>query len=194
MMEQQTQWKENVILIDADYADRLVFDISVQLERMLERPMPKVEISRWCDYLSLDGGLRPGNNSIQVLFVYSKQKATLQNFIPSSLATEVDAHSFRDNLGEFSCASFPVEEELVSIDKLYIQSVETLLTSSQIKRLLLVADIDAYGNGLKEVLPKKTDKDITLFVCNPQTGFHCSQEVITYSLMAALGIKGEELS
>ena len=42
MMEQQTQWKENVILIDADYADRLVFDISVQLERMLERPMPKV--------------------------------------------------------------------------------------------------------------------------------------------------------
>ncbi len=190
-MEENHEWQENVLLIDADYVDRLVFDMSVQLERMLGRRIPKLDITRWVDYLALDGGLRPGENKTQVLFVYSKKKAFLKNAVPSSLATELDGNCFHDNLGDFFCASFPVEDEIVSKERLYVQSVEALLASSKVRNLMLVPDMDAYGHLLKGALSKS--RNVLLFVPEPVSGFLCPQEILTYSLFAALGVKGEEL-
>lgn len=192
--ELQSDWAETVVLVDADYADRLVFDFSVQMERILERQMPKVQLPDWLDYMSLDGGLRPGENQIQVLLVYSKEKNRLKNILPSRLETELNGRAFKDNLGEFKLASFPVEKQVVLRGKLMCQSVAALLASEKVERLLLVADLDEYQTELKEVLSDLHKKEVTLFVLNPVSGFHCGQEIITYSLMAALGVKGEELS
>lgn len=191
-MEENTEWEENVLLIDADYIDQLVFNVSVQLERMLGRRMPQLDIARWVDYLVLDGGLRPGENKTQVLFVYSKKKAFLKNLVPSSLAGELDGYSFRDNLGEFSFASFPVEEEVVSKERLYVQSVETLLASSRVHNLMLVPDVEACGQDLKTAIGRS--RNVLLFAPEPVPSFLCAQEILTYSLFAALGVKGEELS
>lgn len=191
-MEDNHEWQENVLLIDADYVDRLVFNLSVQLERMLGRRIPKLDIARWIDYLVLDGGLRPGENKTQVLFIYSKEKALLKNAVPSSLPADLDGKSFHDNLGDFFCASFPVEEEIVSRERLYMQSVETLLAASKVSNLMLVPDMESYGHLLKTALSKQ--RKALLFVNEPVAGFLCPQEILTYSLFAALGVKGEELS
>ena len=128
----------------------------------------------------------------QVLFVYSKEKALLKNAVPSSLPADLDGKCFHDNLGDFFCASFPVEEEIVSMERLYLQSVETLLASSKVSNLMLVPDVEAYGHLLKGALSKS--RKALLFVTEPVTGFLCPQEILTYSLFAALGVKGEELS
>jgi hypothetical protein len=190
---ENTNWEENVILIDADYADQMVFELSVQLERMLERRMQKINIAKWVDYVALDGGLRPGNNRIQVLLIYSGEKTILQNFEPSDLKDMLNGHAFTDHLGEFCFASFPVEQEIVTRGKLYTQSAEMLLSSEKVKRLILVPDMNEYGIDLKRVLSDIGKTETTLLTVNPLAGMHCGQEVLTYSLMAALGVKGSEL-
>lgn len=190
---ENTNWEENVILIDADYADHLAFELSVQLERMLERRMQKIDLAQWVDYVALDGGLRPGNNRVQVLLIYSERKSILRNFEPSDLKDKLNGHAFKDHLGEFCFASFPVEHEIVTRGKLYAQSVKMLLTSEKVKRLILVPDLDEYGTELKYILSDVGKTETTLLTVNPLAGIRCEQEVLTYSLMAALGVKGSEL-
>jgi hypothetical protein len=191
--KKHTDWPENVILIDADYADRTVFELSVQMERMLERRMPKVDLAKWVDFVALDGGLRPGENQTQVLMVYSGDKGELKNFEPHDLKSDLDGRAFSDHLGEFVFASFPVESQVVTRGKLYLQSVEALLAAKEVKRLILIPDVDEYGMDLKAVLRETQQKEVVLLTVNPLTGVHCEQEILTYSLMAALGVKGSEL-
>ena len=57
--QNREKWKENVILVDADYVDKVLFNLTVNFERMLERHIPKAELALWADCVALDGGLRP---------------------------------------------------------------------------------------------------------------------------------------
>ena len=43
---ESTHWEENIILADATWMDDFVFDVTVNFERMLERPLPKASIDR----------------------------------------------------------------------------------------------------------------------------------------------------
>ena len=56
---QETRWSENVILVDADYVDKVTFNLIVNFERMLGRRIPQADLARWIDCVALDGGLRP---------------------------------------------------------------------------------------------------------------------------------------
>jgi hypothetical protein len=188
-----SQWKENVLLIDADYLDGQVFQLSVQLERMLERRLPQLDLARWLDYACLDGGLRPGNNEVQAVMVYSKEKGVMNNVRPGDLSRDIDAKAFKDNLGEFLLAACPVEDEVVTRETLMVQSAEMLLTSESVKRLIIVADMALCGDALRKVLRDARQKDITLLTMQTESGFHCNQEMLSYSLLAALGVRGEEL-
>ena len=60
-MNGNNEWSETVILVDADYADRVAFDLIVNFERMLERRIPAADLPRWLDCLALDGGVRPAD-------------------------------------------------------------------------------------------------------------------------------------
>ena len=189
----EVEWAENVILADADYLDSLVFDVSVQLERMLERRLPKLDLARWADYVALDGGLRPGDNAVQLLRIHSKKKGILKNILPANLATEIDGQAFRDNLGEFSLSAFPVEDAMVTPGQLFTQSVEALLTSERVKRLMLVGDMAAYGDDVAHVLREADGKQVTVFGLHTQSGLRCPQESLSYSLLAALGVSSDEV-
>ncbi len=185
-------WEDNVILVDADWLDKFVFNISVNFERVLERPIPKADLARWVDYVSLDGGLRPGDNSIQVVLI--SEKGILDNCVPQSLAEELDGQAVKDNIGEFLFSYVPVERKFVTRKDLYVQSLEALLSESRIQRLMLIPDIDEYGMSVREVLARNTyaEKNVTVFAQEPLTGFRCSQEILTYSILATLGISSDE--
>ena len=60
----------NVILADADYIDKVAFDLSVNFERMLGRRIPPADMARWIDCIALDGGIREGDNEVQVILVH----------------------------------------------------------------------------------------------------------------------------
>ena len=174
---EKTEWSTTVILVDADYVDRVAFDLIVNFERMLERPIPKADLSHWLVCVALDGGLKEGDNDVQVVFVHGKGKRGMDNFMPSDFASEIDGKAFRDaRLGEFKLSAVQ-EEELADAGNLFLQSLAVLTDEKNVGRPIVVPD---------------GEKDITLLAMEPQPGRGFRQEILGYSLMSAMGIRGEE--
>lgn len=187
-----SNWKENVILVDADHLDATTFNLTIYFERAINRRIPKADLCHWLDCVALDGGIRQGDNPIQVVFIYSKTKSQLDCFNPSEFASQLNAQAFKDELGEFELASFPVEE-VVSKADFFEQSLEAILTSEQVKRVMVVADLDEYGAQVKMQAQKAEAKEVTIFSMSPTEERGFKQENLGYSLISALGIKSEEL-
>ena len=191
-MEQQ-QWSENVILVDADYVDKVAFNLIVNFERMLGRRVPQADIARWIDCIALDGGLREGDNKVQVVFVYDKAKDKLENFVPARLDDELNGKAFNDNIGEFLFCSLPVEE-MTDNEHLFCDALMHICSHKQVKRVMVVPNAEPYYDGVRRALKDvDDDKRITVFAMQPMTGGNFRQEILGYSLMAALGIHSEEL-
>ena len=78
MNENRDKWCENVILVDADYVDKVAFDLIVNFERMLGRRIPQGDMAHWLECVALDGGLRPQTSdtthqtSIQVVLLHKQ--------------------------------------------------------------------------------------------------------------------------
>ena len=189
---QETKWAPTVVLVDADYLDTLALDLIENFGRMLNRRIPSADLCYWLDCVLLDGGLRPGKNEVQVHFLHSKEKDTLQYFQPSRFADDINGLSFDDNLGHISLFAFPVEE-VVNADEFFLQSLTMLADVKEVERLMVVGDMRAYGQAVKDICSQTDGKQITLFPMEPQTGQGFSQEILGYSLMSALGISSDEL-
>lgn len=189
---QETKWAPAVILIDADYLDNVALDLTVNFERMLNRCVAKADLCHWLDCVALDGGLRPGKNEVQVHFLHSKEKKALNYFQPSQFAEDLNGLSFEDKLGHFSLFAFPVED-VVSIEEFFLQSLTMLADAKEIRQLMIVGDMNAYGQTIKDICSQTDGKDITLLTMEPQTGSGFEQQILGYSLMSALGISGDEL-
>lgn len=184
---------ENVILIDAEYADNVAFDLSVNFERMLERRIPKADLAHWLDCIALDGGIEPGINDLLVIFIHEKKNKSLDNFSPSNFESELNGKAFKDNLGEFSIESYPVAEDVTNKEEFFLEALKVIADNEKVKRIMLVPDIATYGSKVKDAIRSNKDKDITLFAMEPQQGRGFNQQILGYSLMSALGIRGEEI-
>lgn len=197
MYEQQDKilWPENVVIADAGYIDRVAFDLTVNFERMLGRRIPKADMARWADCVALDGGLREGDNEIQVVLLHDKQKAAFDNFLPASFKDDLSSTAFKDQLGEFTFTSLPYED-VVSADDQLLDIIETVSHKETVRRLMIIPDADRADlwNAIAHVLRDVSeDKRTTLFAMQPMPGGNFRQEILGYSLMQALGIRGEEL-
>ena len=64
-----------------------------------------------------------------------------------------------------------------------------------VKRVMLVPNAEKYYDSVRMALKSvDDDKRITVFAMQPMQGGNFRQEILGYSLMAALGINGEELN
>ena len=194
-----TKWSEIVILADAEYIDKVAFDLTVNFERMLGRRIPQADMAQWLECVALDGGLRPQPSdtnpqpSIQVVLIHDKGQLQLDNFRPGKF-TDLDGKAFSGQLGEFLISCVQVEE-MVTKDDLYIDSLQIIANAAEVKRLMVVADSDRIYNKVREALHQADpDKHITVFTMQPMTSGNFRQEILGYSLMAALGIKSAELT
>lgn len=190
---EQTKWNETVIVVQADYADRLAFDLTVNFERMLGRRIPKADLAQWLVCLALDGGLTPGGHTVNVILIHGKEHARLENFSPAVYEQEIDGQAFTDpHLGEFLLNALPVEK-LVDGSDYFGQVAETLLNAAEVKRIVLVPDVEDIP-ALRPLLSRTEGKEVTLLSMEPMTLRGARHEIVGYSLMNALGIKGEELA
>lgn len=187
-----SEWKETIVLIDADHLDCVCFNLIVNFERMLGRRIPQADLCHWLDCIALDGGLRPGDNEVQVIFLHSKDKEKMANMNPSIFNKDLNGQAFKDHLAEFTLASFPVEE-VVTMADFYMQSLDALIEAKDVKRILLVAALEEYGDRVRQTAIKAEGKDIVVFTMQPTQERGYQQELLGYSLMSALGIRGEEL-
>ena len=186
----------NYILIDTAYIDRVTFDLIVNFERMIGRRIPPADLPQWLDCVALDGGLRPGDNKITVLFVHPKEDAALRYFIPSHFGDELDGKAFNDKIGEFEMKCLPVEEVTTTADMM-TQCLKTLVETGDADNVMLVGDMETYGEELKKTAAECSEKvkgDLTVFAMEPMNVRHCESEILGYSIMAALGIGAEEIN
>lgn len=204
---QNNSFARNIILVDAQHLDHVAFDLIVNFERMLGRRIPQADLAHWLDCIALDGGLTPGENDVQVIFIHEQEKSSLTHFTPSHFDNDLNGKAFKDHLGEFTLASLPIEP-IVSRDDLLVQSFESLLLDAQVERIMLIADLDGFtdeslhlAQRIKqlcatpptpeqgEALPQKS---ITLFGMQPLAGRGFQSEILGYSLTSAMGVSGGE--
>lgn len=188
------QWSENVIIADADFVDKVAFDLTVNFERMLMRRVPKADLARWIDCIALDGGIREGENEVHVVLIHNKENTELENFTPAHYKEELDGKAFKDHLGEFSINTYPVEE-LVSKADFIAEAAQIACSQKEVKRVMVVPDDEETYAKVRHALKRIDDegKRITLFAMQPMEGGNFRQEILGYSLMSALGINGEEI-
>lgn len=193
MDNQQIKWSENVILVDGDFIDKVAFDLIVNFERIIGRRIPQADIARWIDCIAMDGGLRPGSHQTQVVLVHNKQNAQMENFTPGNYDKDLNGKAFKDNLGEFTISSFPVEK-IVKKEDFLADILQTVTDREEVKRVMVVTNEECY-QLMAQVLHYVDDdsKRITLFAMQPMPGGNFRQEILGYSLMSALGIKSEEI-
>ena len=214
------RWTDTVILVDADYVDKVAFDLTVNFERMIGRRIPQADMARWLECVALDGGLRPQEHNahdtqtiesphdthptpdthnahsahptpqIQVVLLYSHDE--MQNFRPGRMA-DLDGKAFQSELGEFLISCVRVEE-MVSMDQLLIDSLQVLGSAAEVNRLVVVPNAEEIYNKVRETLRHADqEKRVTLLAMQPMEGGPFRQEILGYSLMAALGISADEI-
>ena len=193
----ETKWESNVILVDADYVDKVAFDLTVNFERMIGRRIPQADMAQWLECVALDGGLRPQTSvvspqtSIQVVLLH--KHAQMDNFTPGRFA-ELDGKAFEGRLGEFLISCVPVED-LTTMDDLFVDSMQVVANAEEVKRLIVVPDAEHIFNKVREGLRHADpDKHVTVLAMQPMEGGNFRQEILGYSLMAALGIRSEEIN
>ena len=191
----KANWSENVIIVDADYVDRVAFDLIVNFERMIGRRIHKADLAKWIDCVALDGGLREGEHDTQVVLIHDKKQAALDNFVPANYDDELNGKAFKDHLGEFTVSSFPVEDITTATD-FFLDTVAMVCAQKEVKRVMVIPDAEnrALYADLRHTLQRVDDeKRITVFAMQPMEGGNFRQEILGYSLMNALGIRAEEL-
>ena len=196
-LNKEVKWSANVVLADADYVDTVAFNLIVNFERMIGRRIPQADIAKWLDCIALDGGIRDGENEIQVILIHNKDKQQMDNFIPGNYASDLTGKAFKDHLGEFTINAYHTEGLAKSGD-FFGEVLELVLAQKDVKRLMVIPNAEdaSIYNNVRETLRKADDdeKRVTVFTMQPTAGGNYRQEILGYSLMAALGIRGEELN
>ncbi len=188
---EQTHFKENVILIDADFVNSIAYNLSDNFRKMLCRDIPDADMADWLVCAALDGGVPQGDNVVQCIFLHLPETLMLEQFRPGEIAHELDGTLFHDPaLGEFQMSCLPVEP--LAGDDFFSQCARVLLDSKEVKRLILVPDTALSGDNLKEMVEhNKTKTQVTLLSMVPVEGFN--HVMLGFSLMHAMGIKSSEL-
>ncbi|MBO7539508.1 MAG: hypothetical protein J6T44_09530 [Prevotella sp.] len=193
--EQDIKWSENVILVDADYVDKVAFNLIVNFERMLGRRIPQADLARWIDCVALDGGIRNGEQETQVVLLHSAEKQQMENFMPGKYK-ELSSKAFKDHLGEFLINAYPVEN-IVGREQHFCDMLQLLCSQNEVKRIIIIPDSeqDSIYNKVRTTLRQADDnKRITLLAMQPMANWNFRQEILGYSLLAALGISSEEIN
>lgn len=194
-MYPDTHWSENIIIADADYIDKVAFDLTVNFERMINRHIPPADFAHWAECVVLDGGLKPGANETTVVLLHRKETTALQNFLPARFRPDLHGQAFQGPLGEFAIQAHPAED-LVGHDDFFLDTVQFVCAQKAVKRIMIVPEADnmALMAQLRNILARvDEDKRITVFSMEPIPGGNFRQELLGYSLMSALGIKADEI-
>ncbi len=184
---------ENIIIADADFVDKVAFDLIVNFERMLNRKIPNADMARWIDCVALDGGVREGTGQTQVALIHDRGNLQMDNFTPG-LLSELNGKAFKDHLGEFAINTY-TDEDIVSKEDLIAETLKLCCAARDVKRVMVIPD-ERYFETIRHIMSRVDDdsKRVTVFAMQPMPGGNFRQEILGYSLMSALGIKADELS
>ena len=181
------KWAKNVILVDAIFLDKMGYIFRSNYERLLKRDVNKADLAM------LDGGLRVGDNTVQVVVLFDENAESFDNFLQSDFNKELNGKGFKGPLGEFRLATFPAFSKVVSLKSFFLQTLENILQAEEVERLVVVGDNEEYGEEIADHLTKNPNKEVTILTTAPIKGEGFKQDLLGYSLTRALGISPDEM-
>lgn len=192
-MSEQIKLSENVMLIDAAFLNFVVTDLKRYFEQLLKRPLQEIDLTELVTYLALDADIEEGANQVQLLMVYDRESSELAHCSPSDLKGELNGVAFKNQIAEFAFAGVPCEE-MVTREELFLDLLNIVTDSADVKKLIVVSFNEEYGQPVSEALKKVAGKEIIQFRMNePEESVAYRWEMLAYPVMQSLGIRGDEL-
>ena len=181
----EKNFSENIIVVDADFVDKVAFDLIVNFERMIGRRIPQADLPRWTECL------REGENEVQVVLIHNSNSKAMNNFMPGNFE-QLNGQAFKSHLGEFIFSTVTIEP-LTTKEQLLADTILLFANQKEVKRIMIIPDDNIYNKVRETAKRIDEDKRTTVFSMQPMPGGNFRQEILGYSLMAAMGIKGEEI-
>ena len=190
----ELKFAEKVILIDAAYINKVTKDLSQHFGQVIGRELPKADLAIFLECVAMDAAIQPGDNVLQVLFVYDKNESKMDAFNPSDLKKELNDVAFKSQLGEFQLNAFE-PSEMADKETFFLESVRLIADAKEVKHLVVVPSESEYGDKLPEIFDKVDGKEsIHVLGMNPPVSSDKYQwEMLGYAVLQALGIRSNEI-
>ena len=194
VISNEVKFAEKVILVDAVYINKVTSDLSNHFSQVIGRELPKADLPVFLECVAMDAAIQPGENVLQVLFVYDKENAKMEAFTPGDLEKELDDVAFKSQLGEFQLNSFE-PSDMANREEFFLESVKLVADAKEVKHLVIVPSETEYGDKLPEILEKVDGKEsIHVLGMNPLPESKAYQwEMLGYAVLQALGIRSDEI-
>ena len=194
VINNELKFAEKVILIDAAYINKVTKDLSLHFGQLIGRELPKADLPIFLECVAMDAAIQPGENVLQVLFVYDKNQTRIDAFNPSDLKKELNDVAFKSQLGEFQLNAFE-PSDMADKEAFFLESVRLVADAKEVKYLVVVPDEMEYGDKLPEIFDKVDGKEsIHVLGMNPPAPsdkYHW--EMMGYAVLQALGIRSDEI-
>ena len=194
VINNELKFAEKVILIDAAYINKVTKDLSQHFGQLIGRELPKADLPIFLECVAMDAAIQPGENVLQVLFVYDKNQTKIDAFNPSDLKKELNDVAFKSQLGEFQLNAFE-PSDMADKEAFFLESVRLVADAKEVKHLVVVPDEMEYGDKLPEIFDKVDGKEsIHVLGMNPLASsdkYHW--EMMGYAVLQALGIRSDEI-
>ena len=194
VINNELKFAEKVILIDAAYINKVTKDLSLHFGQLIGRELPKADLPIFLECVAMDAAIQPGENVLQVLFVYDKNQTKIDAFNPSDLKKELNDVAFKSQLGEFQLNTFE-PSDMADKEAFFLESVRLVADAKEVKHLVVVPDEMEYGDKLPEIFDKVDGKEsIHVLGMNPLASsdkYHW--EMMGYAVLQALGIRSDEI-
>ena len=194
MKKEDLKTDEIVILIDANYLEQTGNSLREYFSHIVKRTLPQADLPALVEGVTLDAGIRPGDHHIQVIFIHPNTMKAFTFCEPKDFDEELHHVAFKSNLGEFSFSSFSTES-LTSLESMYADIAQTLSVSQGTQYVIIVGNMELYGDDTTKALQDAEDRKIYYFSVDPHEASRypfnfCN---LGFSLLHALGVRPEEL-
>ena len=194
VINNELKFAEKVILIDAAYINKVTKDLSQHFGQVIGRELPKADLPIFLECVAMDAAIQPGDNVLQVLFVYDKNENKMDAFNPGDLKKELNDVAFKSQLGEFQLNTFE-PSDMADKEAFFLESVRLIADAKEVKHLVVVPSESEYGDKLPEIFDKVYGKEsIHVLGMNPPAPSDKYQwEMLGYAVLQALGIRSDEI-
>ena len=190
----ELKFAEKVILIDAAYIDTVTNDLGRHFGQVIERELPKADLSVFLECVAMDAGFQAGEGNLQVFLVYDKSQPQMDAFCPPDLKKDLNDVAFKSRLGEFQLNTFN-PSDMADKEAFFLESVKLIADAKEVKHLVVIPSEAEYGDKLPEIFEKVDGKEsIYVFGMNPlDPSDKFRWEMMGYAVLQALGIRPDEI-
>ena len=190
----ELKFAEKVILLDAAYINKVTKDLSQHFSQVVGRQLPKADLPIFLECVAMDAAIQPGENTLQVLFVYDKEQPKIDAFNPSDLKKELNDVAFKSQLAEYQMNTFE-PSDMADRESFFLEAVKLVADAKEVKHLVVVPSETEYGNQLPEIFEKVDGKESihVLGMNPPEPSKNYHWEMLGYAVLQALGVRSDEI-